>query len=46
LLLLIVRKRRRMATEAETGLSQQERARLDALLKADPEDKNKQEKSK
>ncbi len=43
---LLVRKRRRLAQEAETGLSQQERARLDALLNADSKDKNKQEKSK
>lgn len=46
LLWLLVRKRRRLAQEAETGLSQQERARLDALLNADSKDKNKQEKSK
>lgn len=44
LLLLIVRKRRRMEVEAEAGLSQQERARLDALLKSDTNDK--QESSK
>ncbi len=43
---LLVRKRRRVAQEVETGLSQQERARLDALLNADSKDKNKQEKSK
>lgn len=43
---LLVRKRRRLAREAETGLSQQERARLDALLNADSKDKDKQEKSK
>ncbi len=43
---LLVRKRRRLAQEAETGLSQQERARLDALLNADSKDKDKQEKSK
>lgn len=43
---LLVRKRRRLAQEVETGLSQQERARLDALLNADSKDKNKQEKSK
>jgi cytochrome c-type biogenesis protein CcmH len=46
LLLMIVRKRRRMAMEVEGGLSQQERARLDALLKTDPKNNNKQEKSK
>lgn len=49
LLLLIVRKRRRFATEVDTGLSQQERARLDALLKnnsENPIDKNSQEKNK
>lgn len=49
LLLLIVRKRRTMAEEADTGLSQQERARLDALLKNNSvhsSDKSKQEKSK
>ncbi len=46
LLWLLVRKRRRVAQEVETGLSQQERARLDALLNADSKDKNKQEKSK
>lgn len=44
LLLLIVRKRRRMEVEAASGLSQQERARLDALLKPDTDDK--QENSK
>ncbi|QEY15009.1 cytochrome c-type biogenesis protein CcmH [Cellvibrio sp. KY-GH-1] len=43
---LLVRKRRRLAREAETGLSQQERARLDALLNADSKDKDKKEKSK
>lgn len=43
---LLVRKRRRLAQDAETGLSQQERARLDALLNADSKDKDKQEKSK
>ncbi len=43
---LLVRKRRRLAQEVETGLSQQERARLDALLNNDSNDKNKQEKSK
>lgn len=43
---LLVRKRRRLAQEVETGLSQQERARLDALLNPDSKDKNKQEKSK
>lgn len=43
---LLVRKRRRLAQEAETGLSQQERARLDSLLNTDSKDKNKQEKSK
>lgn len=43
---LLVRKRRRLAQEVETGLSQQERARLDALLNSDSKDKNKQEKSK
>jgi cytochrome c-type biogenesis protein CcmH len=43
---LLVRKRRRLAQEVETGLSQQERARLDALLNSDSNDKNKQEKSK
>ncbi len=43
---LLVRKRRRVAQEVETGLSQQERARLDALLNSDSKDKNKQEKSK
>ncbi len=43
---LLVRKRRRVAQEVETGLSQQERARLDALLNADSKDKDKQEKSK
>ncbi len=43
---LLVRKRRRLAQEVETGLSQQERARLDALLNNDSKEKNKQEKSK
>ncbi len=43
---LLVRKRRRLAQEVEAGLSQQERARLDALLNPDSKDKNKQEKSK
>ncbi len=49
LLLLIVRKRRRMAAETDVGLSQQERARLDALLKNNSThsaDKSKQEKNK
>lgn len=49
LLLLIVRKRRRMATEGDAGLSQQERARLDALLKnnsATATDKNNEENNK
>ena len=49
LLLLIVRKRRRLAADVDTGLSQQERARLDALLKnnsENPIDKKNQEKNK
>lgn len=50
LLLLIVRKRRRLAVEVDSGLTQQERTRLDALLKNNPEskliDKNNQEKNK
>lgn len=49
-LLLIVRKRRRLANETDSGLSQQERARLDALLKNNSEnvstDKNNEEKNK
>lgn len=50
LLWLIVRKRRKLATEVDTGLSQQERTRLDALLKDNSAtkstDKNNQEKNK
>ena len=46
LLWLIVRKRRRLATEANSGLSPQEQARLDALLKKGLNDNNKQGKSK
>lgn len=46
LLWLIVRKRRRLATEANSGLSAQEQARLDALLKKGLNDNNKQGKSK
>ena len=50
LLLLIVRKRRRLAVEVDSGLTQQERARLDALLHDDPQsksiDNNNEEKNK
>lgn len=46
LLWWIVRKRRGMVMDTEAGLSQQEQARLDALLVNDQKDKNKQESSK
>lgn len=50
LLLLIVRKRRRLAVETDDGLTQQERVRLNALLKNNSEakstDQNNQEKNK
>lgn len=46
LLWWIVRKRRSMAIDTGAGLSQQEQARLDALLVNDQKDKNKQEISK